>query len=345
MRRQPGFAEKGRQMNSRERVLLALRCGIPDRVPFVDTVDFEMQCRIMGRCDFDQAELAAEMGFDALLLNRYPPFFVNQIQTGSGSSFIKEPLIKTRADLDKAVFPVLDSSFIDEVARFVDRYHPTGYALGLVTRMGASGILNSMGLEDFSYALADDPCLVETLFDRYADWTCELLDKTRGLGFDFVKFADDIAFKSGILFSPQVFRSVFLPRMRRVAAHVSLPWIYHSDGNLMPVFDELLSLGMNAVNPIEPGAMDIEALKEQYGGRLCLHGNIDLHYTLTLGTPAEVTAEVRRRIGRIGRGGGYIIASANSITNYCKLENVLAMRDAIRQYGQYGAQDQTGSEN
>jgi uroporphyrinogen decarboxylase len=322
-------------MNSSERVLAAMHCQMPDRVPFIDTIDLEMQFRIMGRRDFDQADLAAEMGFDALMLNRYPPFFVHQIQTGSGSQFIKEPLIRTRADLDQAVFPELDNRYIDEVAQFVDRYHKTGYALGLVTRMGAAGILNSMGLDNFSYALADDPGLVETLFDRYADWACELLEKTRNLGFDFIKFADDIAYKSGPMFSPQVFRELFLPRMRRVAAQVSLPWIYHSDGNLMPVFDDLLSLGMNVINPIEPGAMDIEAVKEQYGTRLCLHGNIDLHYTLTLGTPEEVTDEVRRRIERIGKGGGYIIASANSITDYCKLENVLAMRDAIRQYGSY----------
>ncbi|MFH1929654.1 MAG: uroporphyrinogen decarboxylase family protein, partial [Chloroflexota bacterium] len=65
-------------------------------------------------------------------------------------------------------------------------------------------------------------------------------------------------------------------------------------------------------------------------------GNIDLHYTLTRGTPAEVEAEVRDRIERVGRGGGYIISSANSITSYCKLENVLAMRDAVARYGWYG---------
>jgi uroporphyrinogen decarboxylase len=65
-------------------------------------------------------------------------------------------------------------------------------------------------------------------------------------------------------------------------------------------------------------------------------GNIDLHYTLTLGTPQEVDAEVRRRIEVVGQGGGYMISSANSITSYCKLENVRAMVDAIRRYGIHG---------
>ncbi|MBP8989511.1 MAG: hypothetical protein KBG64_04745 [Clostridia bacterium] len=325
-------------MNSRERVLAALKRQIPDRVPFVDTVDTNMQIRIMGRSDFSPEDLAETMGFDALLLNAYPPFFVQQVLTGSGSEFIKEPLIKSRKDLDLARFPKIDDNYLEEAKRFVARYHKTGYALGLVTRMGASGVLNSMGLEGFSYALADDPFVIETLFDRYVAFAVKLLEKTQNLGFDFIKFSDDIAFKSGPMFSPKIFRELFLPRMRTVASYVKLPFIYHSDGNLLPIFDDLLSLGMQAINPIEPGAMDIEQIKEQYGDRICLHGNIDLHYTLTRGTPEEVRAEVKQRILKIGRGGGYIIASSNSITNYCKLENVLAMRDAIREYGSYDAQ-------
>jgi len=103
----------------------------------------------------------------------------------------------------------------------------------------------------------------------------------------------------------------------------------------MPILDELLSLGMNGLNPIEPGAMDIELMKEKYGDRLCLIGNINLHHTLTVGTPVEVESEVRERISKIGKNGGYIIASSNSITDYCRPENVLALRDAIIKYRDY----------
>ncbi len=81
--------------------------------------------------------------------------------------------------------------------------------------------------------------------------------------------------------------------------------------------------------------MDIEALKRQIGHRVCLIGNIDLHYTLTLGEPQEVEDEVKRRIEVVGKGGGYMISSANSITSYCRVENVKAMIAAIRRYGAY----------
>lgn len=64
-------------------------------------------------------------------------------------------------------------------------------------------------------------------------------------------------------------------------------------------------------------------------------GNIDLHYTLTLGTPEEVEREVKEKIERVGEGGGYILASANGLTHYCKPENVLAMHKALLKYGYY----------
>jgi uroporphyrinogen decarboxylase len=81
--------------------------------------------------------------------------------------------------------------------------------------------------------------------------------------------------------------------------------------------------------------MDIDTLKQKYGDRVCIVGNIDLDYTLPRGTEAEVEAEVKDRIEKVGKGGGYMISSANSITDYCKLENVWAMSRAIGKYRTY----------
>jgi uroporphyrinogen decarboxylase len=92
---------------------------------------------------------------------------------------------------------------------------------------------------------------------------------------------------------------------------------------------------MSGIHPIQPAAMEIKQMKAQYGHRICIIGNIDLNYTLTLGTPEEVDKEVKQRIAVAGPGGGYIVTSANSLTNYCKTENVWAMGHAIKKYGKY----------
>lgn len=324
-------------MNSRERVLCALNLQQPDMVPFFDNVDIEMQRMILGREDFDQLDFVQEMHFDALAYAGFtPPSFVRtECAKGSSRKIQVEGLIKTRDDLKRVQLPVVDDAFMEGARNFIEKYRDTGKALYFRTRTGSANVLQSMGLDGFSYALYDDPGLIDALFGMYTDWIIQVLDKAQSLGFDFAWFADDIAYKNGPMFSPGVFRKQFLPHIRSVVEHIKLPWVYHSDGNLMALMDDLLSLGMNGLNPIEPEAMDIEEMKWLYGDRICLMGNIDLHYTLTLGTVEEVEREVERKIRTIGKGGGYIIASGNSIPDYCKVENVLAMRDAVVKYRNY----------
>ena len=210
-------------MVPKERVLAALKRLQPDKVPFMDVVDRKMQEKIMGRPVFDQLELVEKMSFDSLMYEAYPPFFVVKEKNESGREIITDGQIHARSDLGKVKMPALDGPFIDEMKRFVDKYARTGYALYYRTRMGCAGVLNSMGLDNFSYALVDDPWLVDELLRIYSEWTMELLDKTQGLGFDFVWFSDDLSYKSGPMFSPQVFREVFLPRMKNVRDHVRLP--------------------------------------------------------------------------------------------------------------------------
>jgi uroporphyrinogen decarboxylase len=98
---------------------------------------------------------------------------------------------------------------------------------------------------------------------------------------------------------------------------------------------DIIEAGFNAFNPIEPVAMDIRALKEQVGDRLSLIGNVDLSYTLTRGTPEEVRAEVRGLIRDVAPGGGYALASANSVPEYVPWENFVAMHAAWLDYGRY----------
>jgi uroporphyrinogen-III decarboxylase len=201
--------------------------------------------------------------------------------------------------------------------------------------MGISNTYLSMGIEHFSLMLYENPAFILKLLDMFIDWACKAVSKINELGFDFMIVPEDLAWKQGPMFSPKMIRELFLPRMKKVAERIKIPWIYHSDGNLLPILDDLLTLGMSGLANIEPNAMDISELKKKYGQRVCLVGNIDLHYTLTQGTPEETEAEVKKRIQEVGPGGGYILASSNSLAGYCKPENVRAMNLALLKYGNY----------
>ena len=109
----------------------------------------------------------------------------------------------------------------------------------------------------------------------------------------------------------------------------------HSDGNLNPVLDDLISLGIDGLDPIEPGAMDLANVKKRYGDRIYLHGNVDCMHVLPFGSQEDVRRDVRRCIDAAARGGGYVLAESNSMHANVKPENILAMIDEARKYGVY----------
>ena len=346
-------------MTSRERTLTALKGGKPDMVPFLNEyTDIEILGGILGfdateskkapRLDpYDETSFDLPSGFtkydfvrkmcqDSFLApRRMPPLFVETQTTPDGKNIVVDGKIKTREDLKVVKLPKIDEEYLHGLYEFVEQYRNADLAIYFKTRMGPSGVLNSMGLNNFAYSLIDDPELPVLLLEMYAEWCIELLKKIQEIEIDFLWFADDLAFNTAPMFSPDVFREIFLPTMRKVVSYIKVPWVYHTDGNVLPIMEDLLSLGMNGLNPLEPGAMDIEEIKQKYGKRLCLIGNIDLHYTLTMGTVEEVETEVKNRIASIGKDGGFILSSANSLPYYCKLENVIAMRDAFLKYRKY----------
>lgn len=328
-------------MNSRQRVLTALKLEAPDRVPWVeDYISDELVSKLLKR-PFKSApeilvppEVLEALNLDNIAFMIRPPEFVQRKEM-EGINYITEGLIKTREDLRKInLADPYEESFYESACNFLEKCKKDYLALASI-RSGIATTYLSMGIDTFSLALHDDLDFVTTLLDMFSEWSAEVARHLSDVGFDAVVVCDDLASKSGPMFSPQIVREVFLPRMRKVASNIKLPWIYHSDGNIAPLLDDLLGLGMNAIANIEPGAMDIEQLKKDYGRKLCLMGNIDLHYTLTMGTPEETEAETKERIEKIGRGGGYILASANSLTRYCKPENVLAINRALLKYGNY----------
>jgi len=149
---------------------------------------------------------------------------------------------------------------------------------------------------------------------------------------------DDIAHNTGLLIHPKYLKKYLFPwykKMGRVCRDKGIGFVFHSDGDCTEAMDDLIDCGFHGFNPIQPNCMDIEAVKQNWGKKLCLIGNLNLDSTLTLGSPADVRAEVYERIRTIGPGGGYMVASSNSITDYVPLANMQALFEATFEFGRY----------
>jgi Uroporphyrinogen decarboxylase (URO-D) len=336
-------------MNSRERVLTALRREQPDRVPYCEfAVDRSLAQRLMGwgepqsqaanlesnAYSVDEVkQLASLLRMDNIFYVLRAPVYAHKHPGQDGRLFYGEGMIRTEADLAMLELPdPYDDALYAEAAVFAQ--NKGDYAACLVTRVGLFPAILGMGLERFCLALYDNRSLVEMLLDRYFEWTEVVAKRVCGMGFDVYVSTDDMAFKSAPYFSPAVFRGLVLPRYRSVASVVDIPWVIHSDGNLMPFLDDLVSLGIAGLHPLEKGAMDIRAVKRLYGQSVCLLGNVDLNL-LGMGTPEQVEDEVRTLIRDVGPGGGYIVTSGNSLAGYLRPENVLALSRAVQKYGWY----------
>ena len=104
---------------------------------------------------------------------------------------------------------------------------------------------------------------------------------------------------------------------------------YHSDGNIMRVIPELIEIGVDVLNPIQPASMDPTQIKQEFGDRLCFWGSIDEQHTLPFGSEADVEAEIRQRLETLGRGGGLILAPTHHVQLDTPLENFWAMVNTI----------------
>jgi uroporphyrinogen decarboxylase len=338
------------------RVLKPILLEEPDRVPIAEIGhDVHIKDQFMGRPVRDVAtdvEFWYRTGYDYIYYRpayEFPYTMPAHVNTGSGldltaargtetNSDSEGGVISKMQDLDSYPWPdpeTIDYSNIAQAAQCV----PEG--MGVIS--GVGGIFTRtwmlMGLEKFCFALAEDPDLVAEIFRRIGTIQCEVLRRVVKMDKVFaIWYGDDLAYTEALMVSPNVYRKYLFPwveELSSIAHGADMPFMMHTDGILWEVLPDLVALGLNALHPIEPKAMDINEVKAKYGHKLCLIGNLDLASTLVRGTPEEVRAVVRQRIKDLAPGGGYMVGSSAGVTRYVPLENFRAMREATFEYGAY----------
>jgi uroporphyrinogen decarboxylase len=189
------------------------------------------------------------------------------------------------------------------------------------------------GLEDLMMDLVVAPEVAHYFFERTAALQQFAAEQFARAGVDIIITGDDVAGQQGLLMSAETWRKFLKPRLAATVQVVKRTnpasfVFYHSDGNVESLIPELIEVGIDILNPIQPECMDPAAIKRRYGDRLSFWGTVSVQRTMPFGTPDEVRAEVQARIRDVGRGGGLILAPAHVLGPETPWENIVAFFEA-----------------
>ncbi len=201
------------------------------------------------------------------------------------------------------------------------------------------------GMEAFFVDLVEDPEFAQALLRKTLD-VCKGMMATfleaLGDNVDIIKIGDDLGTQTSLLISPRMYRRYLKPLhaeyIQFIRERTKAKILFHTDGDVFPLLDDLVEIGIDILNPIQTSAgrmANLRELKKRYGRNLVFCGGIDTHRLLPYGTPEEVRQEVRRVIEMLAPGGGYMLAAVHTIMDDVPAENILAMVDAALEYGKY----------
>ena len=250
----------------------------------------------------------------------------------------------TFKDLDH--FPWPDPTATGRCAGLRDRAQRLSTEGGFCLAAGhiSAGIFqdcwNLRGMEQFMMDMALDREFAEALLDRVTEihiglWAQFL--EVIGSYVDIVETADDLGGQRGLLISPTMYRELVKPRHAALNAAIrertNARILYHSCGAILPLIEDLIEIGVDILNPIQPipGHMDPQTLRAHFGERVIFHGGLDVQNLLLNGSPEEVRQHVRRYLDVLGLER-YIMAPANSVQPGTPPENLVAAYEAARDY-------------
>jgi len=350
------------EMNSRQRVFTTIGHREPDRVPLYA---FDMDHKFINALGNGNPLKALEaLGLDSFPIRiqywcqevpTHPSLSIDildeQQTTGGGhaawngidefgriwkkGSYIGGAL-KTHKDIGRYIPPLKPKERIspEVMQRYKDLYPDKAYCVN--SHLGPFGLtIESMGFEHFCYSLYDDRDLVKSILDGRTQWFIEVCQYVESLGADFLVMGDDVAFKQKTFVSPKDFKELAIPCYERIVESLSMPVFWHSEGYIEPLMDLAIEAGIKGLHAIEPLAgNDLGRIKQKYGDKLILLGNVDCIEVLTRDDLEVVRRDVDRCMAAAKAGGGFMLSSA-SFHGQCKLEAIVEMLRYAKKVGRY----------
>ncbi len=289
-----------------------------------------------------------------------------------GSWFIDEWGIKWRRPADgyyfDAVSRPLEGATLAEIARFpwpdptdparlaeaketAKHYYENSEYCLVFSPVWSTGVFQTaavmQGYEEFYVNLLAEKKISMALMEAVTEFhvaQCNAILDALGDYIQVIVMSDDLGFQDRPIVRLNLFREIVKPHYKRIVDTIKsrkpeMKLVFHCDGAIYQFLAEFIDVGIDATNPVQVSCLgmdDTAKLKRDFGDRLCFWGaGVDTQSTLPFGTPEQVRAEVKRRIGDLAPGGGYVFATVHNVQRDVPVDNIIACYDAAHEFGQY----------
>ena len=361
-------------MTPKERARVVLEHKEPDRIPLLeawmsdqiiekvlhrpykgilDTLDFYKKLEI----DFACISFGTPKGWEKKFLNE--KIFLDEwgrkweyakdTKAGAGSGIVlgmyADGTIKTPEAFEEYEFPDADApgrmdALMTALKTIGDEYAVTGTIdEGIFQRAALM-----TGVKEFLMSLYQKPSFARELLKRHYEFALEIGKQFLDAGAEFILVGDDIADNHGPLLAPKLYEEFVYPHHKALVQGLKkrgAKVIWDTDGNIMPILQYLLDMGIDGLHPIEPTAgMNIVELQRKYRDRLCVVGGVDVVKLLPFGSEEDVEKAVVKLIREASSGGGLILGSSNSLHTFVPdvdrfVRNVVKYVQIAHRFGEY----------
>lgn len=312
-------------MTPRERLIAALSLRQPDDIVPTFELQFQLAGELLGKTHVTQQQLDETVGAQReRLLHENAELYVEEAE---------------RLDYSLIALSMGPSKLEDQIAtvKMIRNMVGDKYMVAAMAD-GTMGIPNGQNMMDLVIRLTEKPEEVKAELDSSANGTIEYARKMVDAGVDAFLMCSDYCFNDGPFLSPRMFREFVTPYLARVIAAMREMGAYaikHTDGNIMPILDQLVECQPHALHSIDPMAgVDLKLVKRMVGDKVALCGNVSCAILQT-GTVEDVVADSERALRDGMPGGGFVFCTSNTPFVGMPLENYMAMLDVRKRLGRY----------
>ena len=356
-------------MTSRERILTTFAHKQPDRCVtyiWISNDTMEQLVKYLGVASAEEAERV--LGIDkwkgiglnirypeeyrekinSLIPTQYrnnPEFYVTDegrvVRIHQGSDYLEDavwyPLQDAQNVKDLDVYPFPQEEWIEvpeALKEEVRHCKEEGYIVsgGVAQPFKSAWLVRGMHNVLMDYLVNAD--LINEMYERIYSFSTAYCEKLVEAGVDMIQITGDLGMQDRMIMSPEIWRKFDKERLKKMIAklkgiNAALKLYMHTDGNVQDIVEDLIEVGIDILNPIQPECMDPVEIKRNYGDKLVLHGAVSLQKTLPFGSPEDVKAEVRYLIENCNVNGGFVLGPSNVLFKEIPPENIVAMYEAV----------------